>query len=126
MAHQVLIIDDEEVFVGLAEELLKPRGFSVAVATSGEEAFNRLKSSRPDVIMLDVNLPEMDGLEIIKRLKNAPETSTIPVVICSAHLREKATIRALESLGAQGFVHKPCKGDELAGALKAAMAPRGK
>ena len=124
MGQNVLLIDDEEVFATLAAEQLTRRGFNVVVAASGVEALEKIKTQRPDVILLDFLLPGINGSEVLKRLKADPRTHSIPVVICSITLHERSAISAFMSQGARDFVPKPCQPDALAAKLREIIGPK--
>jgi len=125
MAHQVLVVDDEEDFSNLTCDQLTDRGFVVATVNDGYEALERVKKEPPDVILLDVLMPGLDGVELLKRLKSDPVTRGIPVLICSITMKERASIQSLLAMGADGYVPKPCPPDRLAASLKAVLeSPR--
>lgn len=84
MAHRVLVVDDEPSIAGLAKVKLTNGGFEVATAFSGAEALALVASDPPDVIVLDVMMPEMDGWEVASRLKSDPETEHIPILMLTA------------------------------------------
>lgn len=80
---QILIVEDSKVEAEKLKKYLEPRGFSVQVVGSGEEAEIRLKNSKPNLIFLDVILPGESGFELCRKLKNEPTTQAIPIVIYS-------------------------------------------
>jgi DNA-binding response OmpR family regulator len=108
----ILVVDDETKNVKLMEALLLPRGYRVITASNGEEAMQRVSQERPDLILLDVMMPIMDGFETCKRLKDDPETSLIPVVIMTALGQVEDRVKGIEA-GADDFLTKPVHRDEL-------------
>jgi CheY-like chemotaxis protein len=117
MARAILLVDDEEAFLKLTRDQLVGRGFSVTVASSGEEALEKIKVERPDAIILDIMLPGMSGREVLERLQSDPTTKEIPVIVCSIISHEKTVIRDLLAMGARAYVPKPAKPDDLAAKL---------
>ena len=81
---KILVVDDELKNVKLLEALLLPRGYAVVKAYNGEEALQQVQQEQPDLILLDVMMPLLDGFEVCKRLKENDETRLIPVVIMTA------------------------------------------
>ncbi len=107
MAKQkILAVDDEEDILELLRFNLTKEGFAVLCATSGEEALKSALSSRPDLILLDLLLPGMDGLEVARRLKSDPSTQDIPVIMVTAKGEEADIVTGLE-VGAEDYITKP-------------------
>ncbi len=120
----ILIIDDDrEILRGLAIRL-RAAGCDVISAPDGESGIARAAASAPDLCTLDVQMPGMDGLEVLAVLKARPETAAIPVVVLSANVVETTRARAL-SLGAACFLQKPCPIEHIVSlAMEAASAAR--
>lgn len=108
----VLIVDDIPQNIQVAATTLRADGFNISFATSGREALERIPGIKPDLILLDVMMPEMDGYEVCQRLKANPETSTIPVIFLTAINEIDAAVKGFE-LGAVDFVNKPFNAAEL-------------
>jgi adenylate cyclase len=107
----VLAVDDQPPNLRLLEAVLSPRGYRVIMASSGEEALELLPSSGADLVLLDIVMPGIDGYEVCRRIRRAPETAFLPVVMITASgNQEKA--RAIEA-GADDFVSKPFDQSEL-------------
>jgi two-component system alkaline phosphatase synthesis response regulator PhoP len=107
MAKQkILAVDDEEDILELLRFNLTKEGFAVVCAASGEEALKSALSHRPDLILLDLLLPGMDGLEVAKRLKSDPSTREIPVIMVTAKGEEADIVTGLE-VGAEDYITKP-------------------
>jgi adenylate cyclase len=107
----VLVVDDLPQNVRLLEAVLSPRGFRVATASSGTEALEVLSKEHPDVVLLDIVMPGMDGYEVCRRIREDPGTAFLPVIMITAS-GEQEKIRAIES-GADDFVNKPFDRAEL-------------
>jgi two-component system cell cycle response regulator len=104
MADTVLVVDDEEYVRALLKTFLTETGYQVIVASHGEEALDLAKKERPQVIILDVKMPGIDGIETCRRLKLDEGTGVIPVIVATA-LRE--TLPEVLEAGANDFVTKP-------------------
>jgi CheY-like chemotaxis protein len=103
----VLIVDDYVEGREVCAEYLAFRGFRVATAEDGEEAIAKTRSLRPDVIIMDLSLPRLDGWEASRRLKESEETRSIPIIALTAHSLVSARERAL-AVGCDVVVTKPC------------------
>jgi len=110
--QQILVVDDEPEAVELVEFNLKQAGFSVVSAADGAEALKKARAARPSLIILDVMLPEVDGLEVCKMLRRDPTTATIPIIMLTAKAAEIDRVLGLE-LGADDYVTKPFSPREL-------------
>jgi len=109
---RILVVDDEERNRRLMEAMISPLGFEVILASDGEEALEKAASASPDVILLDVMMPKMNGFEVTRRLKDDWQTKTIPIVIVTALRELEDRVRALEA-GADDFLSKPVDKIEL-------------
>lgn len=107
----VLVVDDQEVNRRLLEAVLTPRGYRVLMADSGEEALRTLETERPDVVLLDILMPGMDGYEVCRRIRDDARTAVLPVVMITASGQQEK-VRATEA-GADDFVAKPFDQAEL-------------
>jgi two-component system phosphate regulon response regulator PhoB len=104
--ESVLIIEDEEDIQELVNYSLSKEGYLTTAVTSGEEGLRSAKSKQPNLIVLDLMLPGMDGLEICRMLKNDPKTQHIPIVMLTAKGEESDVVTGLE-LGAEDYITKP-------------------
>ena len=108
----VLVVEDHAMNRKLIRDILEIR-FQVAEAPSAEEALRYLETERPDLILMDVQLPGMDGLALTRRLKADPERESIPIVALSAHAMQENIDEATEA-GCVGYVTKPLVEDPFA------------
>jgi signal transduction histidine kinase/FixJ family two-component response regulator len=121
MNGSVLVIDDQKIPRAAVSAILRDVGFRVQTAADGPEGIERARAEQPDVVVLDVNMPEMDGFAVVERLKQDPRTSAIPVIFLTAEVpTDDLVVRGLD-LGAYDFLDKGCSPSELR-ARVAAMA----
>ena len=102
----VLVVDDDPVIQKLLQVNFEMEGYTVLTAGDGEEGLERARADHPDVIVLDVMMPKMNGLEVVDALKAAADTAGIPIVLLSAKAQE-ADIQAGKDTGADDYVTKP-------------------
>jgi two-component system phosphate regulon response regulator PhoB len=119
----ILVVDDEENLLKLIRYNLTKEGYTVRCAKSGEEALTASKSEVPDLVILDVMLPGMDGFDVCKCLKHEPRTANVPVIILTARDQEGDIVAGLE-LGADDYVTKPFSPRVLLARVKAALRRR--
>ena len=117
MASTILVVDDERNIVQLARLYLNKEGFQVEGAYDGAQALEKAKTLRPDLIILDIMMPEMDGLSVCKELR---KTSNVPIIILTARTDDVDRIVGLE-LGADDYVTKPFNPRELVARVKAVL-----
>lgn len=115
MPEKILIIDDEEATVHLIAMLLEKRGFETIKAYRAEEGLRKAYRHQPDLVLLDIMMPDMDGWEICKRLR---EMSDVPIVFLTARSDVKDVVHGLE-MGADDYVTKPYDNDELVARVRA-------
>lgn len=120
--QRVLVVDDEPDTVELIEFNLKNAGYEIITAEDGAEALRKARSTEPDLIILDLMLPELDGLQVCKLLRNEPTTAKIPVLMLTAKAAEVDRILGLE-LGARDYVTKPFSPRELILRVRNLLAP---
>jgi CheY-like chemotaxis protein len=119
----VLIADDTFDTREIYDVYLTRCGFSVLTAADGEAAVQTAVESRPDVVVLDLSMPRVDGVAATKRLKEHPETRHIPVIVVTGFPHQAAQRRAIEA-GADAFLTKPCMPDELEAAVRSLLGRR--
>jgi DNA-binding response OmpR family regulator len=103
---KVLVVDDDRVIQQLLEVNLELEGYDVQLAGNGDDALKILRTFQPDVVLLDVMMPKLDGREVCRRIKGDPETAHIPVVFLSARAQDMDVNSGLE-LGASAYITKP-------------------
>lgn len=103
---KVLIVDDEPDNIELLGRRLGRRGFDILSATAAEDGIAKAKAERPDVILMDIKMPQVDGLEATRRLKADPDTAAIPVITLTAHAMPEDRALAVAA-GANEYESKP-------------------
>ncbi|MEE9205488.1 MAG: ATPase, T2SS/T4P/T4SS family, partial [Acidimicrobiia bacterium] len=116
----VLLVDDEDQLRRVMKDLLERDGYAVVEAADGVEALAQVDRHAPDIIVLDLNLPELDGFGVLTNLKSRPGTSDIPVVVLTARGDEDNEVRVFEH-GADDFLSKPFRARSLSARLKAVL-----
>jgi DNA-binding response OmpR family regulator len=120
---RVLVVDDDPVIQRLLKVNFEMEGYQVTVAGDGEEGLERARADRPDVVVLDIMMPKMDGLAVTRALKADPDTAPIPVLLLSAKAQE-ADMRAGAATRADDYVTKPFDPLELLERVEALIAKR--
>lgn len=110
MSETILLIEDNEQNRYLAIFLLESRGFRVVTALDGPEGIERAREVRPDLILLDIQLPRMDGYEVARRLRGEPELRHIPIVAVTSYAMAGDREKTLEA-GCDGYIEKPIDPD---------------
>ena len=118
MTKRILVVDDEEDLLELVRYNLTKEGFAVECVERGEEALTRCIADPPDVVLLDLMLPGMDGFETARRLKRDPRTAAVPVIMLTAKGEESDVVAGLE-LGADDYIVKPFSPKVLAARIRA-------
>ncbi|HVN62421.1 MAG TPA: response regulator [Gaiellaceae bacterium] len=108
---RILVVDDLPANRRLLEAILVPNGYDVISASSGAEALERLRADSPDLVLLDVQMPGMNGYEVCRRIRESPATTFLPVVMVTSH-PEEVRVDAIEA-GADDFISQPCNQHEL-------------
>ena len=121
--EHILVIEDEEDILALLHYNLVKEGFKVTCAQTGEEGLNAARAEHPDLIVLDLMLPGIDGLDVCRALKNGKETAAIPIVMLTAKGEEHDIVSGLE-LGADDYITKPFSPRILSSRLKAVLRRR--
>ena len=103
---RVLVVDDDHVIRGLLEVNLEMEGYDVVTAVDGRDALDKVAASAPDLLLLDVMMPNVNGWQVAESLKSDPATSAIPIVFLSARAME-ADVRKGTDLGVEAYVTKP-------------------
>ena len=111
MTHKILVVDDMPMNVKLLQDILTVKGYEVVTASSGMEALQRIKSDKPDLVLLDVMMPGMTGFEVCEKVRADPEVRMLPVVLVTA-LDPSERVKGLDA-GADDFLTKPINQPEL-------------
>jgi len=120
MTQSVLIVDDEPMTLNLLRMMLEPVGYSVTGVEGGVAALARVNQNRPDVMILDVMMPDMDGITVCKTLRSLPETADLPIVMLSGKTHLNAEAEGLAA-GANKYLFKPMSRTDLINSLRAVL-----
>ncbi|MBL3539838.1 response regulator transcription factor [Aminivibrio sp.] len=118
--QRILIVEDEEAIVEVVSQTLRRHGYETAAAADGDSALEMAFSLRPDLVILDLMLPKMDGWEVCRRLKADRQTASVPVLMLTARREERDVVEGLE-IGADDYMKKPFSLAELAARVKALL-----
>lgn len=121
MSKHVLIVDDEPNIVLSLEFLMKQAGFEVRTAPDGEQALERVRELAPDLMLLDVNMPKVNGYEVCETIKSNPETAGIRIIMLTAKGRDIEREKGL-ALGADNYLTKPFATQEVVALVKDILA----
>jgi two-component system KDP operon response regulator KdpE len=117
---RILLVDDEVALQRAVSTLLRSRGYDVVVASGGHDALRQAETALPDLVVLDLGLPDLDGLEVCRRLR---DLLTAPIIVLSARTAETDKVAALD-LGADDYVTKPFGPEELLARVRVALRRR--
>jgi two-component system KDP operon response regulator KdpE len=117
MSARLLIVDDEPNIIGTVAPLLRTRGYETVTAMSGRAALDAMEREKPDLVVLDLGLPDMDGVDVCVAIR---QSSAAPIVVLSARGAEGDKVRALDA-GADDYVTKPFGAEELLARIRAAL-----
>jgi DNA-binding response OmpR family regulator len=106
MSKKILVVDDEDDILHFLELVLREKGYEVTTASGGHEALTKAQLERPNLILLDIMMPQMDGWEVLKLLRVDEETADIPVAMLSARTEAKDRVQGLQE-GAIDYICKP-------------------
>ncbi len=112
MAYKILVVDDEPMIVRLMEFILSRQGHEMLIAVNGEEALQKIRAHKPDLVLLDIMMPRIDGYEVAQQLRADPETSRLPIIMLSAKAQEEDIRRGAE-VGVDAYVTKPFSPEHL-------------
>jgi DNA-binding response OmpR family regulator len=108
----IMVVDDNPDIVTIVKTILEVKGYGVQSAFSGQEVFNLLLEQKPDLIILDIMMPQMDGLEVLTRLKEDSGTATIPVILLTAKVQYEDVLGGYK-MGADYYITKPFTSTQL-------------
>ncbi len=112
MCYSVLVVEDDEQVRRLLCDVVSLMGFDFVEAVDGRDAMRKLRRQKPDIVLLDVMMPEMDGITLCKMLRDDEETARMPIIMLSVQSRPFAILEGLRA-GADRFLTKPAELDEL-------------
>jgi DNA-binding response OmpR family regulator len=118
---KILVVDDEDDILHFLEMVLREKGYQVTTASGGHEALTRAQIDKPDLMLLDIMMPQMDGWEVLKLLRVDEDTRRIPVAMLSARTEAKDRVQGLQE-GAIDYICKPFSLTELIGKIEAIFA----
>jgi len=121
MKKKILLVEDEKNIVLGVSICLRSAGLDVIVAEDGAEALRKLETDKPDLVLLDLVMPKLNGLEALQAMKENGATRDIPVIVLSARAQEEDIQRAME-LGAADYMAKPFRPEELLAVIKQVLA----
>jgi DNA-binding response OmpR family regulator len=119
--RRVLVAEDDDLIADLIDHKLRLKGIEVEVVPDGAEAWERIRTGRPHLVILDGMLPGLDGLEVLRRMREDTALDGIPVVMLTARRREQDIVRALE-IGASDYLVKPFMPEELLARVERLLA----
>ncbi len=118
---KVLVVDDDPEIVTFLSTLLELEGIESSVATSAAAALEQLQQGAPDLVLLDIAMPDRDGIDLCRELKSDPRTAEVPVFVVSARPGKDVVERALAA-GAEEFIRKPFENTELISRIRVRLA----
>jgi pilus assembly protein CpaE len=121
MTKKILVVDDEIETLRLVGLVLERAGHEIIVAVSGEQALEKARTQEPDLVILDLAMPGMDGYEVSRRLRSVPETANLPILMFTAKIEVQDKVNGFEA-GADDYVTKPIHPDELRSRVEALLA----
>jgi DNA-binding response OmpR family regulator len=116
MAKRVLVVDDDPQVVVIARVVLEQAGFEVMVASDGAECLDMIAKQRPGLVILDVAMPVMNGIEALRAIRQGPDTTTLPVIVLSARTEDR-DVAVGQAAGADLYLAKPFTPEELTAAV---------
>lgn len=114
---KILLVDDQNTVLMMEKMMLKGSGYQIVTARNGVEAVEKALSERPDLILLDVMMPQMDGIEVCRTLRARPETRSLPIILCTTR-GEPVNVRAGYDAGCTDYVTKPFNAVDLLSKLQ--------
>jgi len=121
--NKILIVEDEESLLKLESIFLSAKGYKVTGVTNGRSALDQINNEKPDLVLLDIILPGMDGFEVCRCIKENPETRQIPIVILTARKTKLDQAKGLE-VGADAYITKPFKSAHVVATIEELLGKR--
>jgi|HubBroStandDraft_4_1064222.scaffolds.fasta_scaffold848740_2 CheY-like chemotaxis protein len=124
MPETIVIIDDDRAIAQLTSLWVKAAGFNTMIANDGQSGLDAIARHRPNMVLLDIRMPEMDGFEVNRQLRQTPELAEIPVIFLSAHAQEATRQESLAG-GGRGFLAKPYEAKTLIATIRTILNEAG-
>ena len=119
-----MIVEDETDLIDILQIWIEEIGFKTQTSENGFDALNKINRQKPDLVLLDISLPQLNGFEVLKKLRSNPETAHIPVIILTANCDLETKKNAL-ALKADGFMTKPVEASDLSKMIQKFITPSG-
>ncbi len=116
MAYKILVVDDEPPIVRLMEFILARQGHEMLIAVNGQEALDKVRAHQPDLVLLDIMMPRIDGYEVARTLRADPATATLPIIMLSAKAQEEDIQKGID-VGVDEYITKPFSPEQLVGVV---------
>ncbi len=116
MAYKILVVDDEPPIVRLMEFILARQGHEMLIAVNGQEALDKVRAHQPDLVLLDIMMPRIDGYEVARTLRADPATATLPIIMLSAKAQEEDIQKGI-NVGVDEYITKPFSPEQLVGVV---------
>ena len=120
MGKRILTVDDDPLLCDILEELLASAGYECYIALTGKEALRYLENETPDLILLDINMPDINGFEIARHVRADPRTGQLPIIMLTVRLDALSRKKGMEA-GADDYITKPVTASDLLARIKRAL-----
>ena len=121
---KILVVDDSALMRRLLQQVLQAAGYEVVCTADGQEGLDKVAAEKPDLVIMDRNMPKVDGMEALRVLRANPATRSLPVLMASARL-EPADAAEIQAAGANGLVPKPFQSKQLLAIIRQHLSERG-
>ncbi len=125
MSHKLLIVEDNIVILTMQKQIFEMEGYDITTAQEGMDALKKVHQERPDIVLLDVNIPGMNGFELCRQIKEDPDLSDIIVVMISAVYYSDEDAKKGMAMGADAYFTKPYENEVLQSKIKELLEKRG-
>ena len=119
---KILVADDESDILTLLVSILKSENYDVITAFDGAEALTAIKMNRPDAVILDIQMPKLDGIEVLQRIKGSPETASLPVIMLTAKVGDEDILKGYK-YGANYYIPKPFEISDILEGVRMVLIP---
>ena len=121
---KILVVDDSALMRRLLQQVLQAGGYEVVCAADGQEGLDKVAAEKPDLVIMDRNMPKVDGMEALRTLRADPATRSLPVLMASARLGP-ADAAEIQAAGANGLIPKPFQSQQLLAIIRQHLSERG-